>query len=71
MASMTFLAGCGDGGTPPVSVATVEVTLASTTILTGATTQASAVVKGASGSALTGRTITWTSSSASVATVAF
>ena len=70
MASMTFLAGCGDGGTPPVSVATVEVTLASTTILTGATTQASAVVKGASGSALTGRTITWTSSSASVATVA-
>lgn len=70
VATLIAIVGCGgDGGTPPVSVSTVEVTLATPTVLTGATTQATAAVKDASGNVLTGRTITWSSSSATVATV--
>jgi hypothetical protein len=50
-------------------VATVSVTLASASITTGATTQATAVLKDEANNVLTGRTITWTSSSTSIATV--
>ena len=52
-----------------VPVETVAVTLASSSIYVGQTTQASAVTKDASGNTLAGRTIAWTSSSSSVATV--
>lgn len=50
-------------------VSSVTVTLASPSIAIGATTQATAVTKDASGGTLTGRTVTWTSGTTSVATV--
>ena len=52
----------------PAPVATVTVTLSPTSVVAGQTSQASAVLKDAQGNVLTGRTITWSSSS-SVATV--
>jgi hypothetical protein len=56
-----------DTNTTPV--ATVVVTPPAVTIIAGATSQLSATLKDASGNALTGRTITWTSSANAVATV--
>ena len=50
-------------------VSTVTVSLASSSIAIGATTQATAVLKDATGGTLTGRTVTWTSGTTSVATV--
>jgi Bacterial Ig-like domain (group 2) len=52
---------------PPV--ATVTVSLGTSTLLVGQTTQATAVLKDASGHVLTGRIITWTSANTGVATV--
>ena len=54
---------------PPAPVATVVVTLANGALNVGQTTQASAVLKDASGNTLTGRTITWSSLSDAVASV--
>lgn len=51
------------------TVATVTVTLASSAIPQGATTQATALLTGAGGTTLTGRTIVWSSSSSGVASV--
>jgi hypothetical protein len=51
-------------------VASVVVTPASATVAVGATQQFSATTKDASGNALTGRTVTWTSSNTNVMTVA-
>ena len=53
----------------PVPVSTVTVTLASSNLYVGQTTPASVVLKDANGNTLAGRTVTWSSSSASVATV--
>jgi uncharacterized protein YjdB len=53
----------------PASVATVAVTLASASVEQGKTTQATAVVRDASNNVLTGRTTTWTTSNALVASV--
>jgi uncharacterized protein YjdB len=53
---------------PPV-VARVAVTLPASSLDIGATTQASAIAYDASGQVVTGRTVTWTSSNALVATV--
>lgn len=53
----------------PPPVATVQVTLALSTIMVGSTTQASATLKDATGSTLGGRTVTWSSSNQAVATV--
>ncbi len=53
--------------TAPVS--TVTVSLNSSSITTGQTTQATAVAKDAAGNVLSGRTITWSSSATSVATI--
>lgn len=50
-------------------VATVTVTLNSSALTVGQTTQGSAVLRDASGNILSGRTITWSSSNTSVATV--
>lgn len=50
-------------------VATVVITLAPSTLLVGQTGQASAVVRDAQGSVLSGRPITWSSSDTSVASV--
>lgn len=61
--------GCSKDSSGPPAVATVEVTLASLTMVAGTTAQASVVVKDASGTALTGRTVTWSSSNTGVATI--
>ena len=53
----------------PIPVATVNVSLASTSIVAGQTTQATATTSDAGGNTLTGRSITWTSNNTSVATV--
>ena len=52
-----------------VPVASVTVSLASSNISAGATTRATAVTLDADGNALTGRSITWSSSNTAVATV--
>ncbi|HEX9565321.1 MAG TPA: Ig-like domain-containing protein [Gemmatimonadaceae bacterium] len=54
---------------PPAPVARVTVSLASSALEVGQTTQASAVLKDAAGNVLTGRTITWSSLDQGVATV--
>jgi hypothetical protein len=57
-------------GTPiPPSVKTITVALSSTSILTSVTAQATATLKDSLGQVLTGRTVTWTSLSPTVATV--
>lgn len=62
--------GGGDGGTTaPPTVATVVVTLGATQLIPGATTGASAVVRSADGTTLTGRSIVWSSSALNIATV--
>ena len=68
---LTLAAACGGGDGPatPPAVATVTVSLASTTLDAGATTQATAVPLDAGGQTLTGRTVTWSSSPSAVATV--
>ena len=53
----------------PVPVATVSVSLAASSLVAGATTQATATARDASGNVLTGRTVAWSSSNTSVATV--
>ncbi|MEK6689458.1 MAG: Ig-like domain-containing protein, partial [Gemmatimonadota bacterium] len=68
--------GCG-GGTeptnppppPPATVATVEVSPATATPVVGQTVQLTATPKSAAGSPLAGRTIVWSSSAESVASV--
>ncbi|HEX6533934.1 MAG TPA: Ig-like domain-containing protein, partial [Gemmatimonadaceae bacterium] len=75
--SATVTATCeGKSGAASVSVvvvqptvASVSVTPASDTVLAGSTTQLAATPKDASGSALSGRTIAWSSSDTAVATV--
>ena len=71
-AAITATAG-GVGGTAtvtvPVPVASVEVTPPTSTIRSGATVQLTATTRDASNNTLTGRTITWSSSSDAVATV--
>jgi uncharacterized protein YjdB len=52
-----------------VAVATVGVTLVSTSLNPGQTTQASAVARDASGNVLTGRVVAWSSLNTSIATV--
>jgi trimeric autotransporter adhesin len=73
------LAACGGGGgdptvpTPtsprPAAVASVTVTVEPGTILAGARATATATVRDATGATLSGRTVTWSSSTPAVATV--
>jgi len=53
----------------PAPVASVAVSLSSASLVAGLTTQATATLRDAAGNILTGRTIAWTSSAPSVATV--
>lgn len=53
----------------PVPVATVSVALANPSLTVGATTQATATTRDANNNVLSGRTIAWSSSNSSVATV--
>ena len=55
--------------TPPVPVASVSVSLASSSLNSGQTTQASATTRDANNNVLTGRVITWSSGNTAVATV--
>ncbi|MEP6731212.1 MAG: Ig-like domain-containing protein [bacterium] len=55
--------------TPPVAVNSITVSLGATTIGTSASTLASAILKDLLGQVLTGRTVTWSSTTPSVATV--
>jgi len=77
-----YLANCGGTGnstwntvptststTSSATVASVSVSLTRTSIAVGDTTRAKAVLKDATGSVLTGQTVSWTSSSPSIATV--
>ena len=54
---------------PPVPVATVTVSPAAPSVQVGSTVQLSAVARDASGNVLTGRTVTWTSSNTTLASV--
>jgi len=54
---------------PPMPVATVAVSPATASLQAGATTQLSAVTRDANGNVLTGRSISWSSGSAAIATV--
>ena len=63
---------CSNNGSDtavPAPVARVTVTLALASLTTGSTTQATAVTADSVGTALTGRTVTWSSSATTVATV--
>src|SRR5688500_5421602 len=53
----------------PPPVAAVSVTAAQSTVQTGSTTQATAVLRDAANNVLTGRTVTWSTSDAAVASV--
>src|SRR5207253_1826891 len=57
------------GGTTPAPVATVSVSPATANVLIGATVQLTATPKDASGTPLSGRVVTWASSSTTIATV--
>lgn len=71
--TLIALAACGGGGssgtTGPAAVSTVTLTAASATIGIGQTTTVTATPKDASGNVLTGRTVTYTTSNAAIATV--
>lgn len=54
---------------PPAPVASVAVTLGAASIKVGLTTPATVVAKDAAGTVLTGRSVTWTSSDPSLATI--
>ena len=78
LTALLLLAACGDGGTtptssptPPTPVAT-SITLSATTLSLaslGETSQLTATVKDQNGATMSGASVTWSSSSASVATV--
>ena len=55
--------------TPGATVASVAVSLNTGSIAAGQTAQASAILKDANGNVLTGKTVSWTSSSSSIASV--
>ena len=75
LASVVLLAACsggGDGGTtppPPPTVASVGVSLASTSLAVGQSTTATATARDAAGATIGGKTPSWSSSSAAVASV--
>ena len=59
----------GSDPPPPAPVASVTVTAAQPSVVVGASVQMSASTLDASGNVLTGRTVTWSTSDAAVATV--
>lgn len=67
--ALLLVACTGDKATAPELVGSVAITSSSTTLQYGQTVQLVATVVGASGNALTGRPVTWTSSNDNVATV--
>jgi uncharacterized protein YjdB len=70
--SCVIALGCGGGGggpSGPVPVANVSVTLSKTSLTVGETSHATASVTDSHGNALSGRTVTWSSSNTAFATV--
>lgn len=69
-ACLTLVASCSGGGTaPPAPVASVQVSPPTSTISPGQTAQLTATTRDAKGGNLANRTVTWTSTNTSVATV--
>lgn len=75
-AMLTLSCGGGDGGPtqpppppPPAPVASVTVTPGEATVLVGATVQLTATTFDATGATLTGRTVTWSTADATIASV--
>lgn len=73
---LSFVVACSGGDNGPTNpdgpgapVASVEVSLAADMILVGETTNASAVLRNEAGEILTGRTVTWSSSNTTAASV--
>ncbi len=75
---LIFATACGGGGsdgatttppTPPVAVSSVSVSLGAAQLFPGGTTTASAETRSAAGAVLTGRALTWNSSTTTVATI--
>jgi hypothetical protein len=69
LAVSALIIACGGTSEPAVVVASVEVTPATTSRQVGETLQLSATVKDAAGAILSGQSVTWSSSAASVASV--
>src|SRR5450830_839715 len=62
-------AACGGGGTSPSPVVSVTIGPSSPSVVIGGTQQLTASTRDAAGAELTGRTVTWSSNSPSIATV--
>lgn len=80
LGGVAMAASCGGGGDvtgppdpppppPPPAVGSVELTPSTFNLAVGQTSQLTAAVRAANGSALTDRTVTWTSGDAAIATV--
>ncbi len=70
LALLALVSACGgDRPTSPVPVASVSLNLQASSLPVGQTLSLSAVLKDANGNALTGRTVTWSSSATNVASV--
>jgi trimeric autotransporter adhesin len=73
LAGLLLLAACSSPGSdtvpPPAAVASVSVSGSTSPMTVGATAQLAATPRDASGTALTGRTVTWSTDAAAVATV--
>ncbi len=68
--ALFLVSGCGsDSPTPPAGVASVTVSPSQSTVLVLETTQLGATVHDPSGATLSGRTVSWSTSDASTATV--
>src|SRR5688572_1535289 len=67
--ALAFTVGCGGDSSGPPAVATVDVSTLAGDVAVGQTAQLSATTRDASGNALSNRTVTWSSSSTTIATV--
>ena len=69
LCTLAFAIACGGDSSGPPAVATVDVAAPGSNLIVAQTAQLAATPRDAKGNALTGRTITWTTSSAAIATV--
>jgi len=67
--TLAFVVACGGYSSGPPPVATVDVSAPPASIVVGQSAQLSATAKDAKGNTLTGKTATWSTSSATIATV--
>ncbi len=70
--ALFILSGCGggsDGTAPPVPIATVTIEPSTATLFVGGSQTLTATLRDAAGNALSGRTVTWNTTNAAVATV--